>query len=111
MASLVESTHDSFDKELWKKCCQEYLVAYVTKASPEYPLVLKKYRDTVAMRKSPEYIQMKKEQEEKQRVWLEWTNSEEYKQHQKDKAAAYRKQKEDEKKWLHQARESMSWGT
>ena len=54
---------------------------------------------------------MKKEQEEKQRAWLEWVNSEEYKQHQKDKAVAYRKQKEDEKKWVHQARESMSWGT
>jgi hypothetical protein len=122
MASLSESTHGSFDKELWKTCCQQEFVECVTKSSPEYPLVLKRYRDIMAMRNTPEYIKLKKESDEKQRAWLEWMNSDEYKQEQKEKAEkykqlqkekaeAYKKQKEDEKKWLQKARESMSWGT
>jgi hypothetical protein len=122
MASVDKSYQEPFDKELWKTCCQQEFVEFVTKTSPKYPLVLKRYRDIMAMRNTPEYIKLKKESDEKHRAWLEWVNSDEYKQeqkekavkykqHQKEKAEAYKKQKEDEKKWLQNARESMSWGT
>ena len=111
MASSNNSFQEPFDKELWKKSCQEEFVEFVTKTSPKYPLVLKRYRDTLAMRKSPEYIKLKQTLEKEKREWVEWVNSEEYKQEQKAKSEAYKKKKEDEKKWLEKARESMSWGT
>lgn len=121
MASVDTFSQEPFDKELWKTCCQQEFVEFVTKTSPKYPHILKRYRDIMAMRKTPEYITQKKENDEKHRAWLEWVNSEEYKHEQKEKAEkykqqkakaeAYKKQKEDEKKWLQKARESMSWGT
>ena len=65
MASVDKSSQEPFDKELWKKCCQEEFVEFVTKTSPKYPHILKRYRDTMAMRKTPDYIRLKKELTEK----------------------------------------------
>lgn len=111
----THQSHDPFDAELWKKCCDEEFVAFVSKTSQKYPLVLKRYRDMVKLRKTPEYIQKQlaiaKQKEKEKQAYLELVNSEAYKKEQKAKSEAYKKKKEDEKKWLQKARESMSWGT
>jgi spore germination cell wall hydrolase CwlJ-like protein len=114
-AQFEHAKQDLFDAELWQKCCEEEFVAFVSKTSQKYPLVLKRYRDSVKLRKTPEYIQKQlaiTEQKEKEKqAYLELVNSEAYKKDQKAKSEAYKKKKEDEKKWLQKARESMSWGT
>ena len=102
--------NEKFDKELWKKCCDDEFVKFVTKKSIEYPFVLQRYHEQLELRKTPEYIEHVHNQKEQEKRRQE--KREQNKELEKQRRESQRQNKEEIKKGQKIAADrSMSWGT
>jgi hypothetical protein len=100
----------SFDKELWKKCCDEEQVEFVSKNSPEYPFVLQRYREQLEIRNTPEYKEHVKQQTERARV-LQEKKEEEQKVLYEKRVQALENKKAIKQGQKIAAANSISWGS